>query len=98
MAGGGEPRARRFASMENALELARESGWHSVSHLTAVGGVSATACSKHVAVLRQCGLVERGPGRLYRLPGSLRPLPDAEVLDLGVCAVRLRLPGPPAPA
>lgn len=74
------------------VHLARESGWHPVSHLAGVGGVTATACSKHMSVLRQCGLVERGRSRLYRLPAALRPLPGAEVLNLGVCTVLLRLP------
>ncbi|MES2705054.1 MAG: helix-turn-helix domain-containing protein [Verrucomicrobiota bacterium] len=77
-------------------ELAGEQEWLSVSHLASRAGVASAACSKHMLELRNCGLVEQGMGRLYRLLPVFRPAPGAEFLDLGVCLLRLR-PASPAP-
>ena len=69
------------------------SEWLPVSYLAARAGISRTAASQHMALLKKLKVVEGGVGRLYRLVPALRPPPGAEWLDFGY--MRLKLPPPP---
>lgn len=45
--------------------------------------------SKHMAVIREAGLVVTGYGRLYSLAPAFRPPAGAASLDLGHCSLHL---------
>lgn len=64
--------------------------WLPVTYLSVKAGISRTAASQHMAILKQCKAVETGVGRLYRLAAALRPAPGEEWLDFG--HLRLRIP------
>ena len=53
---------------------------------------SADLISKHLAVLRQSGVVEIGRGRLYQIPPHYLPTPGERVLDFGHCLLRFDPP------
>ncbi len=69
------------------------SEWLPVSYLASRAGISRTAASQHMALLKKLKVVEGGVGRLYRLVPALRPPPDSEWLDFGY--MRLKLPARP---
>ncbi len=48
--------------------------------------------SKHMAHLRNAGLVEKVFTTCYRLPEALQPPAGATVLDLGPCLLKLHAP------
>ena len=52
-------------------------------------GRSADLVSKHLAVLREAGVVESGRGRLYQIAQPYRPAPGTNELDFGHCVLRL---------
>lgn len=52
-------------------------------------GRSADLVSKHLAVLREAGLVETGRGRLYQIAKPYRPAPGERLLDFGHCVLRM---------
>ena len=66
--------------------------WLPVHHLAGAAGVKPSAASKHMLVLLNTKVVERGFGRLYRIVPALRPAPGAEWLDLRFA--RMKLPWP----
>ena len=45
--------------------------------------------SKHLAVLRQSGLVVTGQAGMYRIPPQFLPTPGQRVVDCGTCLLRL---------
>ena len=49
---------------------------------------SADLVSKHLAVLRQAGVVEIGRGRLYQIPPHYLPTPGERLVDFGHCLLR----------
>lgn len=53
---------------------------------------SADLISKHLAVLREAGVVEIGRGRLYQIPPHYLPTPGERVLDFGHCLLRFDPP------
>lgn len=63
-----------------------------VSELARRVGRSADMTSKHMAVLRDAGVVVTGYGRLYQLAPAYRPAPGATTLDLGHCHLTLDPP------
>lgn len=69
------------------------SEWLPVSYLATRAGLTRSAASQHMILLKKLKVVEGGVGRLYRLVPALRPPPGAEWLDLGY--MRLKLPPPP---
>ena len=65
----------------------------SVKRLASTCGLSASATSMHVRVMKKTGIIEQGMGRLYRLyrlTPAYRPAAGQDYLDLGPC--RLMLP------
>lgn len=58
-------------------------------------GCKVTAACAQMRVLVEAGLVERGRGRLYRIPPRFQPTAGQPVLDYGHCVLRL---GGDAPA
>ena len=65
----------------------------SVTHLASTSGLSPSATSMHVRVMRKTGIIEQGLGRLYRLTPAYRPAPGQDYLDLGPCRLMLPPPG-----
>ena len=51
-------------------------------------GCSASAVSKHMAVLRASGAVVSGEGGLYRIPAAFLPMPGQRLVDFGHCLLR----------
>lgn len=60
-----------------------------IAEMAAVGGCSYDMARKHLAVLTEAGLVERGRGRLYAIPPRFLPAPGERVVDYGHCLLRL---------
>jgi DNA-binding transcriptional ArsR family regulator len=52
-------------------------------------GCSPAQASKHMALLREVGLVVAGYGRLYSLSSNVRVLAEEKLIDLGHCLVRM---------
>lgn len=50
------------------------------------------AVSKHMALLRKSGLVERVFSTCYTLPAAIKPAPGATTIDLGPCLLKLSAP------
>lgn len=50
---------------------------------------AAPTVSKHMALLKQAGVVKTGYGRLYRLTPGIQPEPGGQRLDLGHCILKL---------
>jgi hypothetical protein len=67
-----------------------ETEWLPTSYLAGRGKVRPSNGSAHLRILKKCGLVEQGLGRLYRLPPAFRPAPGAEWLDLGHIGLRIK--------
>jgi len=44
--------------------------------------------SKHLAVLRQSGLVVTGQAGMYRIPPQFLPAPGQRIVDYGACLLR----------
>jgi len=64
-----------------------------VRELAAVCGRSPDMTSKHLAVLREAGMVAQGRGRLYQIPKQYLPTPGEAVVDYGHCLLRLDAAG-----
>ena len=60
----------------------------SVGELATAGGCHYDNAGRHLAVLRQAGLVEQGRGRLYSIPRQYLPATGASVVDFGHCLLR----------
>lgn len=56
-------------------------------------GQSADLTSKHLAVLRKCGLVVQSRRYLYLIPKQYLPAPGQRVADFGHCLLRLDAAG-----
>jgi DNA-binding transcriptional ArsR family regulator len=52
-------------------------------------GCSAAQASKHMALLREEGLVVAGFGRLYSFSPAVRVLAEEKLIDLGHCLLRM---------
>lgn len=52
-------------------------------------GETATGISKHMAVLRDAGVVNLGRNRLYSLPAAFLFDKDQRIVDFGWCVLRL---------
>ena len=48
--------------------------------------------SKHLAMLRETGVIVNCYGRLYRMAPTLQPKPGERLLDLGHCIMKLDTP------
>lgn len=70
------------------LELAKGAALP-VGELAKRLGRPPAAISKHMALLRKAGLVERVFTTCYTLPAALLPTPGAPTLDLGPCLLKL---------
>jgi hypothetical protein len=60
-----------------------------IAELAAVGGCSYESGVKHLQVLQQAGLLERGRGGVYQLVRHYLPTPGQPVVDFGHCLLRL---------
>jgi biotin operon repressor len=60
-----------------------------VSELTRRVRKSRDTVQKHMAVLKDAGVVMQIYGRLYKLVPALQPPPGCGVLDFGFCLLRL---------
>lgn len=60
-----------------------------VGELAAVAGVQYANAGRHLAVLRNAGLVAQGRGQLYQIPKQYLPSPGQQVVDYGHCLLRL---------
>ncbi len=63
-----------------------------VQELASRVGRSAGMVSKHMAMMREAGLVVAGYGRLYQLAPAMRPAPGATMVDLGQCLLKINAP------
>jgi biotin operon repressor len=45
--------------------------------------------TKHLQILKNCGIVFRGRGNLYYIVGQYNPNPGAHLLEFGHCILRL---------
>lgn len=63
-----------------------------VAELARRTGRRSDAISKHMAMLRKAGLVERAFTTCYRLSAALQPAPGATTIDLGPCLLKLATP------
>lgn len=64
-----------------------------VGELAKRTGRKPDAVSKHMALLRKAGLVERVYSTLYRLPAGMSPAgPEEKTIDLGPCLLKLEEP------
>ena len=52
-------------------------------------GISAGATAKHLNIMRRCGALTQGHGRLYAIAPASRPGPGTRLLDFGHCLMRL---------
>jgi len=52
-------------------------------------GISADLASRHMAAMREAGLVEVGHARLYSIPKQYLPVPGQRLIDYGHCLLRL---------
>ena len=52
-------------------------------------GKSPDMTSKHLAILREAGMVEAKYGRIYQLVPAIMPAPGATHLDFGHCLLKL---------
>ncbi len=52
-------------------------------------GISAGGAAKHLNLMRRCGALARGHGRLYTIAPAWRPAPGTALLDFGLCLMRL---------
>ena len=59
--------------------------------VAAVAGITASAASKHMALLVRAGICSQGRGRLYKIRREFLAVPGRRVLDFGHCVVRLDL-------
>ena len=64
-----------------------------IDEMAKVGGCSYESASKHLARMRQAGLVVQGRGRLYQIPKQYLPTPGQPVVDFGHCLLRLDAAG-----
>ena len=60
-----------------------------IAELAAVGGCSYESGIKHLQVLQQAGLLERGRGGVYQLVRRFLPTPGQPVVDFGHCLLRM---------
>ena len=63
-----------------------------VGELAKRTGRPAGAVSRHMALLRKAGLVERVFSTCYALPAAMQPAPGAATIDIGPCLLKLALP------
>lgn len=63
-----------------------------VGELARRTGKRPDAVSKHVALLRKAGLVEKIFSSCYTLPAAMIPAPGATHIDLGPCLLKLAPP------
>jgi predicted transcriptional regulator len=64
-----------------------------IAELAEVSGSSYANAIKHLQVLVQAGLVERGRGGGYQLVRQYLPTPGQSVVDFGHCLLRLDVEG-----
>ncbi len=64
-----------------------------VSEIAQRTGQSADLVSKHLALLRKCGMVVRSRGVFHQIPGQYLPVPGRRVVDFGHCLLRLDAAG-----
>jgi DNA-binding transcriptional ArsR family regulator len=64
-----------------------------VSEIAQRTGRSADLVSKHLAVLRKCGMVVQSRGVFYQIPKQYLPVPGQRVADFGHCLLRLDAAG-----
>jgi hypothetical protein len=60
-----------------------------IAELVAVAGCSYESGLKHLKVLQQAGLLERGRGGVYQLVRRFLPTPGQPVVDFGHCLLRM---------
>jgi predicted transcriptional regulator len=61
----------------------------SIAELASAAGVRYENAVKHLAVLRDAGLVQQGRGSLYQILPHHLPTPGAAEVDFGHCLLRL---------
>ena len=64
-----------------------------IDEMAKVAGTSYDNAFKHLAVLRNAGLIVQKHGRLYELPKQYLPTPGQPVVDFGHCLLRLDAAG-----
>ena len=60
-----------------------------ISELAQKIGCSADLVTKHLAVLRKCGIVVQSRRYLYAIPPPYLPTPGQRIADFGHCLLRL---------
>jgi len=60
-----------------------------IDEMAKIAGTSYDNAFKHLAVLRNAGLIVQKHGRLYELPRQYLPTPGQPVVDFGHCLLRL---------
>ena len=63
-----------------------------VKSLAQTAGISETSCSKHMGVLRDANVVDRGNGGLYHIAPAIRPPPGEYTIDFGFLTLRRTAP------
>lgn len=63
-----------------------------VGELARRTGKRPDSISKHMALLRKAGLVEKVFSTCYQLPAAMEPAPGATTIDLGPCLLKLTIP------
>ena len=56
---------------------------HGAEHLATTSGLTASAASMHIRVLKKTVIIEQGMGCLYRLTPAYRPSPGQDYVKLG---------------
>jgi predicted transcriptional regulator len=64
-----------------------------IAELAKISGCHYDNAFKHLAVLRNAGLIVQKHGRLYELPKQYLPTPGQPVVDFGHCLLRLDAAG-----
>ena len=82
-------RAISLESRWNMLKLLTCGDAIGIVELAEAGGCSYESAIKHLQVLLQAGLVQRGRGGGYQLVRQYLPKPGEPVVDFGHCLLRL---------
>ncbi|MEI7809355.1 MAG: hypothetical protein WCJ07_12815 [Verrucomicrobiota bacterium] len=82
-------RAISLVSRWNMIKLLTCGEAIGIMELAEAGGCSYESAIKHLQVLLQAGLVQRGRGGGYQLVRQYLPKPGEPVVDFGHCLLRL---------
>ena len=72
------------------LEELAKGEQRTIGELAGVGGCGYDSGMRHLALMRDAGMVEQGRGSLYQMPARFIPVPGQPVLDFGHCLLRFK--------